>query len=242
MTQRTPTPTVTRPWRGESAQDRRLQRRERLLEAALNAFAQHGIAKTTMRDICVGARLTERYFYESFSSTEHAFDEVYALLKIELVQRVASALMTGQRDIECLARDGLHAFYTFIKEDSRRGKIMLIDAVSANQLSLERSRGAMKEYVAMIENLADEFVAPATRQKVDVEWIAWGLLGMAVQVGTIWISEGMRRPVDEVVAYNLYAWRGLQGWLENSHAAKPVAKVRPVRAPRRPKPKSDSVA
>jgi AcrR family transcriptional regulator len=215
MNQRTSTPKVTRPWRGESAQDRCQQRRERLLEAALDAFNEHGIAKTTMRDICAGARLTERYFYESFSSTEHAFDEVYALLKEKLVRRVTEALIKAPRNIESLAREGLRAFYTFIKEDPRRGKIMLIDAVSANQLSQERSRGAMKEYVALMELLSTEVVMPGAREKLDVEWVAWGLLGMAIQVGAIWIADGMRRPVDEVLDYNLYAWRGLLGWLQS---------------------------
>jgi AcrR family transcriptional regulator len=242
MTQRASTPTVTRPWRGESAEDRRLQRRERLLEAALNAFAQHGIAKTTMRDICGGARLTERYFYESFSSTEQAFDEVYAMLKVELVQRVAEALIKAPRNIESLAHDGLHAFYTFIQEDPRRGKIMLIDAVSANRFSLERSRSAVKEYVALIESLAVELLPIGTRQKLDVEWIAWGLLGMAIQVGAIWISDGMRKSVDEVLAYNLYAWRGLQGMLMDEGANKPLSAAKTARAPRSPKPKRAGAA
>lgn len=242
MNQRSSAPNVTRPWRGESADDRRQQRRERLLEAALDAFTQHGIAKTTMRDICAGARLTERYFYEAFSSTEHAFDQVYALLKTELVKRVSTALFAAPKDIESLAREGLRAFYTFIQEDPRRGKIMLIDAVSANQLSLERSRGALKEYVVLMEQLADDMVPAAVRKNLDVEWLAGGLLSMAIQVGAMWIADGMRRPVDEVLDYNLYAWRGLQSWMTQTGARS--AKARPQlssvpaapRAPRSPRP------
>jgi AcrR family transcriptional regulator len=223
MKQPSSAPHVTRPWRGESAQDRRQQRRARFMEAALTSFAKHGIAKTTMRDICAEARLTERYFYESFSSTDHAFELLYASLKSELVQRVTQALLTAPKDIENLAREGLRAFYTFIQEDGRRGKIMLIDAVSANQHSLERSRHAVKEYVALMDQLADGLVPPDRRDHLDVEWVAWGLLGLAIQVGTMWIGEGMKRPVDEVLDYNLYAWRGLQGWITSpaSKTAKP---------------------
>lgn len=219
MNQRNSAPNVTRPWRGESADDRRQQRREKLLEAALDAFTQHGIAKTTMRDICAGARLTERYFYEAFSSTEHAFDQVYALLKTELVKRVSTALFAAPKDIESLAREGLRAFYTFIQEDPRRGKIMLIDAVSANQLSLERSRGALKEYVVLMEQLAEDMVPANVRKRLDVEWLASGLLSLAIQVGAMWIADGMRRPVDEVLDYNLYAWRGLQSWMTQASAS-----------------------
>jgi AcrR family transcriptional regulator len=206
-------PQVTRPWRGESAQDRRQQRQARFLEAALASFARHGIAKTTMRDICAEARLTERYFYESFQSTEHAFEQVYASLKGELVQRVSQALLTAPKDIESLAREGLRAFYIYIQEDPRRGQIMLIDAVSANQQTLEKSRHAIKEYVALMAQLASDLLPLAQREQLDMDWLAWGLLGMAIQVGSLWIGEGMKRPVDEVLAYNLYAWRGLAGWL-----------------------------
>lgn len=240
MNQRSSAPNVTRPWRGESADERRQQRREKLLEAALDAFTQHGIAKTTMRDICAGARLTERYFYEAFSSTEHAFDQVYALLKTELVKRVSAALLAAPKDIESLAREGLRAFYTFIQEDPRRGKIMLIDAVSANQLSLERSRGALKEYVILMEQLADDIVPAAVRKTLDFEWLASGLLSLAIQVGAMWIADGMRRPVDEVLDYNLYAWRGLQSWITQASAraaqARPKLSSVPAapRAPRSP--------
>lgn len=235
MNQRSSAPNVTRPWRGESADDRRQQRREKLLEAALDAFTQHGIAKTTMRDICAGARLTERYFYEAFSSTEHAFDQVYALLKTELVKRVSAALLAAPKDIESLAREGLRAFYTFIQEDPRRGKIMLIDAVSANQLSLERSRGALKEYVVLMEHLADDIVPPAIRKNLDVEWLAGGLLSLAIQVGAMWIADGMRRPVDEVLNYNLYAWRGLQSWMTQASTSATMAKPKLRSVPTAPR-------
>lgn len=216
MTQRiaSPIPTATRPWRGASAEDRRQQRRERLLEAAFDAFATHGIAKTTMRDICAGARLTERYFYEVFHNTEHAFDQVYAQLKSELVGRVVQALLAAPRDIESLAREGLRAFYVFIQEDPRRGRVMLIDAVSANRLTMERSREAMKDHVDMMAQLAPDVVARERLHTTDIEWVAWGLLGLAIQVGVKWLSDGMQRPIDDVLAYNLYAWRGLASWLQ----------------------------
>lgn len=228
MKQPTSTPNVTRTWRGESADERRQQRRERFLEAALTSFAKHGIAKTTMRDICAEARLTERYFYESFGSTEQAFDVVYASLKGELVQRVTQALLSAPKDIESLAREGLRAFYTFIQEDRRRGQIMLIDAVSANQSSLARSRLAMREYVALMDHLADDLVPPEIRGRLDVEWLAWGLLGLAIQVGGMWIGDGMKRPVDEVLDYNLYAWRGLSDWLKAPRPMQPLPTTQPA--------------
>jgi AcrR family transcriptional regulator len=222
---RTATPPATRRhWRGESPDERQQQRRERFMDAALEAFAREGIAKTTMRDICSEARLTERYFYESFRNTEHAFDEVYGRLRQQLVARVAEALAQSPMDIESLARNGLRAFYLFIQEDPRRARVMLLDAIGANRHTFERSRDLVKEYVTMMDGLALSLFPPGSRP-VDVEFVAWGLVGLAVQVGTAWAASGMEKPVDEVLAYNLYAWRGLQHWIDAGSASKAVTPV-----------------
>jgi AcrR family transcriptional regulator len=59
-----------RPWRGVSATERTAERRERLIEAALEVFATRGYSASTVRDVCREAGLTERYFYESFRNRE----------------------------------------------------------------------------------------------------------------------------------------------------------------------------
>lgn len=219
-------PVVARNWRGESPEERRLQRRERLMEASLEAFSQHGIEKTTMRDICAQARLTERYFYESFRNTEDAFDAVYAMLKQELVERVSTALARAPLNIPQLARDGLAAFYNFIKEDPRRAQIMLIDAFYANRKTLDKSRDAVKEYVVIIDQLARRLY-PNMPANFDVEMVAWGLIGMCIQVGTMWAASGFKQPLDKILDYNLYAWRGLESWID---APQPNGKLGSLKA------------
>jgi AcrR family transcriptional regulator len=214
--------TTKRAWRGESPDERQQQRRERLMDAALEAFAQHGIAKTTMRDICTEARLTERYFYESFRNTEHAFDEVFARLRQALVARVMADMAQSPRKIEDLARSGLRAFYTFIQEDPRRARVMLLDGASAKRSNFERSRELFTDYVVLMDQLAATLY-PSVHPELNMEFVAWGMVGVAVQVGTVWAAQDMVTPVDEVLEYNLYAWRGLQTWFDARAAAAPSA-------------------
>lgn len=205
---------VTRSYKGASIEERRHQRRERLIDAALEAFARRGIAKTTIRDICSEARLTERYFYESFRSTEEAFDAVYLHLKCQLVARVTEALSHAPKTVEQLAAKGLRAFYVFLREDPRRAKIMLIDAFSANQQSHEKSKKAVRDYIEMVSELAD-VLYPTLVKKLDFEMIAGGLVGMAIQVGIIWARGDYKKPLEDVLGYNLYAWQGLQATLQD---------------------------
>jgi AcrR family transcriptional regulator len=84
--------TVTRPYGGVKAEARRQERRQRLLDAGLEVFGHKGYHHTTVRDICVAAGLTERYFYESFKSLRLLFDAVHEQLRNELLQITSTPL------------------------------------------------------------------------------------------------------------------------------------------------------
>lgn len=61
---------LVRPWRGVSAEDRQAERRERLLDACLDVVGTGGVANATVDRVCAEARLTKRYFYESFADLD----------------------------------------------------------------------------------------------------------------------------------------------------------------------------
>ena len=55
-----------RQFKGMSLTERKQARREKLIEAGIEAYGTHGFFSVTVKDICNEAKLTERYFYESF--------------------------------------------------------------------------------------------------------------------------------------------------------------------------------
>ncbi len=59
-----------RSYGGKSADERATARRARLVDAAITLLATTGEGRTTMTAVCAEAGLTERYFYESFSSRD----------------------------------------------------------------------------------------------------------------------------------------------------------------------------
>ncbi len=67
---------VTRNHKGVDAQARRMERRQRLLEAGPETLGTKGYHATTVRDVCGSAGLSERYFYESFSGLSELFDTI----------------------------------------------------------------------------------------------------------------------------------------------------------------------
>ena len=84
-----------RPYAGVSAEDRRAERRRRLLDAGLELFGTEGIAATTIADVCEQAGLTKRYFYESFATIDELAGAVFAEVTTRLVEQVAPAITAG---------------------------------------------------------------------------------------------------------------------------------------------------
>jgi AcrR family transcriptional regulator len=59
---------VTMPFKGVSAYDRRIDRRNRLVLAAFEIAGTEGAGALGVGRVCLAAGLTKRYFYESFAS------------------------------------------------------------------------------------------------------------------------------------------------------------------------------
>src|ERR1700726_5192375 len=59
---------VTMPFKGISADVRRLDRRNRVVEAAYEIAGTEGAGALGVGRVCLAAGLTKRYFYESFAS------------------------------------------------------------------------------------------------------------------------------------------------------------------------------
>jgi len=81
-------PPVVRPYRGVAADERRRERREKLLDACLDAVAESGVSTVTVDDICARAGLSKRYFYESFGDR----DAILVSALDDLIDTVGTAL------------------------------------------------------------------------------------------------------------------------------------------------------
>src|SRR5258708_27803222 len=72
---------VARRYRGVPADERRQQRRRLLLEACLDLVGRDGTPAVTAESVSAAAKLTKRYFYESFADRDAvlvaALDELF---------------------------------------------------------------------------------------------------------------------------------------------------------------------
>lgn len=207
-----------RPMKGLPMQDRVAQRRALLLDAALEAFGSRGYHAVTVREICTGAGLTERYFYESFKGLEALFSALYLMLNGQLKQATLAALIEGQKRcaaagslgrVDLLAEAAIRVLLEFIQDDPRRARVMLIDAISISHDVREISAQITREYVDLTRSFIDLLFPDAKSHGVDLDLIATGLLGANIHIATHWVREGLKTPFDVVLRNCLAIYQAL---------------------------------
>jgi len=205
-------------------EDRLQQRREQLIEAGLEAFGTKGFHEVTVRDVCMSAKLTERYFYESFRSLEALFSAVYLDLNRQLKDATLMALgaVKPPAGVASLATAAVRVLLEFIRDDPRRARVMLIDAVSISH-DVQRISGEItRDYAELVRGFIDLLFPEAKRRGVDVDVIAAGLLGANIHIATHWVRERFATPLDQVLESNVLIYRALDAYWRNE--VKPISK------------------
>lgn len=118
--------TPQRSYGGQSAEARRLHRRARLLDAALDAMDGNGWRTITVDKLCAAAGLNKRYFYESFASLDEvatsAVDDIADEVRTTTLAAVAGAATESLEQQAFVAVDAL--VRTLIR-DPRRARVLL---------------------------------------------------------------------------------------------------------------------
>ena len=214
-----------RPYGGVSAAERQAQRRERLVEAGFDVFGREGYRNTTMRLICAQARLTERYFYEHFANVDEVFLAVHKQLSAQVSAEIMGKVFAGGLDGDPLqqTRDGLTAFFEFIKADPRRAQILLLDAVTAGLTNPRNLNARVSQYAEFLRSRFKKRY-PNLGVPLDVELVVGGFVGMVIHTASVWTERHFDTPVETLVDHTAYAWVGLHQWLLANNEA-------PVSAP-----------
>ncbi len=117
-----------RTYGGQSSGERRAERQERLIRAAVDTYGEQGYRRTTVADVCRAAGLTPRYFYESFANSEAlliAAYEAVTRIALETVQAAASGL--GETEREARLEAMLRGYYTLLREKPAAARVFVTE-------------------------------------------------------------------------------------------------------------------
>lgn len=189
-----------RNFRGLSLEQRQGERRERLIAAGLQVYGTHGFFSVTVRDVCAEAKLTERYFYESFKNSEQLFKAIYMQLIEQQQQVVMSAVMQAAgRPHDQMIRAGLTVFLRGLQEDPRMARILFIDAVLVSELYGTTIIEAVSRFDRMIQGFMLLMLPDAHRHGVQLSLVSTGLNGYVTHIVIRWVMGGFKESFEEVL-------------------------------------------
>ncbi|WP_180063307.1 TetR/AcrR family transcriptional regulator [Acinetobacter sp. YH16042] len=190
-----------RQFKGLSLSERKQARREKLIEAGIEAYGTHGFFSVTVKDICLEAKLTERYFYESFKKSEQLFQTIFLKLIDELQQNVMQAIMQTSTDSKKMIEAGLTALLLTLKNNPRMARIIYIDAMLVQELHNQATiHETMMRFDRMIHAFVMLMMPNIDRSEREISMVATGLNGYVTQIAIRWVMSGYKQPIDEVLS------------------------------------------
>lgn len=195
----------TRPYRGISATDRTARRRADLKAAAFDLLGTVGWEQATMTAICARAKLTERYFYESFAGRDELLVTVFDELGDRIRAAVIAALDAAPPEPEATARAAITVFVDLLTEDPRNGRVAIVEA-NATGLLRQRRHQVLGEFADLIVTRAQALFGaealPAPRDRINALLFTGGL----AEVLTAWLAGEVTASKTDIIetAVNLF--------------------------------------
>jgi AcrR family transcriptional regulator len=194
-----PVSAVTRPHRGVSADQRRAERRARLVGACLDLLGEGGVAAVSAESVATRAGLTKRYFYESFTDRDALLDELLA----EFFTDVRTAMLAATSGPPATARERAHAIaetlIDFLRRDPRRARLYA-EAPGHPGLQARREQAYEVFTQLIIENFASGADDPSDEETGQRRTLAALLLVAGTTQAVItWLQGRIQLSRDSVV-------------------------------------------
>jgi AcrR family transcriptional regulator len=190
---------LVRPWRGIGPEQRVAERRERLLDAALEVFATGTFHGSTVRDVCQEAGLTERYFYESFAGKEQLLGVLADRIVADFVTAAGPSIAQLDSDLDAGIRGAMSAVVSSLTDDPRRARILFVEVVGVSPAVEDKRRAVIGSLVAVIRGAAEQAFGPWVRDSVEVELIARSVIGAASELLISYVRHELQLDQDALV-------------------------------------------
>lgn len=171
-----------RRYGGVSLEDRKAERRERLVAAAIAVSARLGRDGASVAAVCAEAGLTARYFYESFPNRDALFLAAFTKVQDELFAQMEQAVGASDPVPAILRR-----FFTALADHPGPARVFLLDLDEKDPDFLEAGRAAGRRLGGLLAPDADAALARA------------GAAGAIVHMAKAWIANDFAEPVDSLV-------------------------------------------
>lgn len=180
-------PTAKRVYRKTNAEDRVLERRDRLLNAALQLFATSGYAQTTIEMLCSEAKVTTRHFYQVFKSREELLLALYNQMMEELQNCLLTAMQAEQPNLQEKMHGVIQALVNHYLSDTRRAQVGVLEVVGASPKIEKRRREVIHAIAIHLESFMNGLAEQDQLPKRNYHWLAVAMVGGINELMAEWL-------------------------------------------------------
>lgn len=196
---------VTRPgpqgrYGGRSAEERRADRRARLIEAGLDTFGTNGYAMSTVGRIAKAANLSTRQYYEEFSSREALLLAVYDAIQADAEQAVAAALADAAgKPLAQRMEAAIRAHLRSTATDLRRARVAFVEIIGVNPGVETHRMRTRARWAMMINAMLDAAVEAGEIPRRDRRLAPVAFIGAVNGLAQDWCATEDRPPLTDVI-------------------------------------------
>ncbi|MCX7621322.1 MAG: TetR/AcrR family transcriptional regulator [Acidimicrobiales bacterium] len=183
------------------------ERRQQLLEVALEVFSERGFHQTSMNDVADAAGVTKPVLYQHFGSKRALFLELLRDVGERLLDAVgkATAEATGPRQ---QVENGMRAYFHWVAEHRAGFEILFAG-------DTRRDREFRSEAAKVEREIADAVAQLIVVEGLDRErqhLLGFAIVGLAETTCRHWLNGRIKLDVDELAdQVSELAWAGLRG-------------------------------
>lgn len=173
-------------------------RRARLISAALELLGTDGWHAATVRAICSQARLTPRYFYESFAGRDAILLAVFDQIAQEGSGAVLAAVSAAPPDARAKAQAAIGAFIELVTDDPRKARVLFIEAMGSETLARRRFQ-TLRMFAQLVADQARGFYGVPGETDPIVEITALMLAGGLAETLLAWLDGTLRVTREQLI-------------------------------------------
>jgi AcrR family transcriptional regulator len=191
--------TKSRTYAGVDTEQRRAERRDKLLEAALDEFTSKGYHKTKIADLCSRAGVSTRNFYEKFASKEALLLELHAYINRLAMKRMLP-LLDSLTNADAITRVTtlVDAFVEAVTSDPRYPRLNYVEAPGVSAAMERQHKEWFTRYVDFIEAECDRAARDGLAPERNYRLTAIALVGAITGLLREWQTHDPPVPASDV--------------------------------------------
>jgi AcrR family transcriptional regulator len=200
---------LIRPYRGVAADERVANRREALIDAALDVFAAEGWAALSARRVCERAGMTRRYFYESFDDVDALIGAAFQRITGEVRSAVSATVAGGGAPLSDLVGRAVSAGLDVLASPPSKGRFLAAAQSAGGSIAPYRAR-ALDDLASIVEAvLATDRSDVGPVGSRDARIAALIVVGAILTIVDSWLGQEVDLSRDEVVSWSTAAAVGI---------------------------------